>query len=155
EILLQDLQRRFPSRTMFRLYWLPLIAAQIALAKDQPLDAINALRAAEPVELGVPLSTQGPPCLYPVFVRGQAYLAAHQAAAAAAEFQKLLAHRGITWACPTGALAHLGLARSYALAGDAAKSRAAYRDFFSLWKDADVGIPILTKARSESSALPQ
>jgi len=82
--------------------WLPTIRAQVALVNQQPQQAIDMLQAAVPVELGASLSTQGPPCLYPVYVRGEAYLAAGQGSAAAAEFQKLIDHRGITWSCTTG-----------------------------------------------------
>jgi hypothetical protein len=91
--------------------------------------------------------------LYPVYVRGEAYLAARQGSAAAAEFQKLIDHRGITWSCTTGALARLGLGRAYALSGDAAKAKAAYQDFFALWKDADPDIPVLKQAKAEYAKL--
>src|SRR5262252_3791617 len=87
--------------------------------------------------------------LFPVFVRGQAYLAAHQGNTAAAEFQTILDHRGIVMNEPIGALAHLGLARAHALQGDTAKARAAYQDFLTLWKDADPEIPILKQAKAE------
>jgi len=86
-------------------------------------------------------------------VRGQAYLAAHQGNEAAAEFQKILDHRGVVINEPIGALAHLGLARSYALQGDAAKARTAYQDFLTLWKDADPDIPILQQAQAEYAKL--
>ena len=86
-------------------------------------------------------------------MRGQAYLAAHQGNEAAAEFQKILDHRGVVINEPIGALAHLGLARSYALQGDAAKARTAYQDFLTLWKDADPDIPILQQAQAEYAKL--
>src|ERR1700680_5058359 len=111
------------------------------------------LQAVLPVELGQPLSTQGSPCLYPVYVRGEAYLAAGQGSAAAAEFQKLIDYRGITWSCTTGALARLGLGRAYTLAGDKTKAHAAYQDFLALWKDADPDIPILKQAKAEYAKL--
>jgi eukaryotic-like serine/threonine-protein kinase len=149
ESLMQDLQKRFPFHTMVQSYWLPTTRAQIALVNKNPQQAIDMLQAAVPVELGIALSTQGPPCLYPVYVRGEAYLAAGQGSAAAAEFQKLLDHRGITWSCTTGALARLGLGRAYALAGDKTKAKTAYQDFFALWKDADLDIPILKEAKAE------
>ena len=91
--------------------------------------------------------------MYPVYVRGEAQLAAHNGAAAAAEFQKFLDHRGIVINFPLGALAHLGLARAYALSGDTAKARTAYQDFFALWKDADPDIPILKEAKAEYAKL--
>ncbi len=86
-------------------------------------------------------------------MRGEAYLAAHQGSEAAAEFQKILDHRGVVMNEPIGALAHLGLARAYALAGDTAKARAKYQDFFALWKDADPGIPVLKQAQREQAEL--
>jgi hypothetical protein len=86
--------------------------------------------------------------LYAAYLRGQAYLAAHNGTAAAAEFQKLLDHRGIVLNFPLGALAHLGLAHAYAFSGDTAKSKTAYQDFFALWKDADPDIPILKEAKA-------
>jgi tetratricopeptide (TPR) repeat protein len=153
ESLMQELQKRFPFHTMVQSYWLPTTRAQIALVNQQPQQAIDMLQGAVPVELGTPLSTQGPPCLYPVYVRGEAYLAARQGSAAAAEFQKLIDHRGITWSCTTGALARLGLGRAYALSGDAAKAKAAYQDFFALWKDADPDIPVLKQAKAEYAKL--
>ena len=91
--------------------------------------------------------------MYPVYVRGEAYLAAHQGSEAAAEFQKILDHRGIVLNEPIGALAHLGLARAYVLQGDAMKARPAYQDFLTLWKDADPDIPILIAAKAEYAKL--
>jgi eukaryotic-like serine/threonine-protein kinase len=87
--------------------------------------------------------------MYPVYVRGQAYLGAHQGSTAAAEFQKILDHRGIVLNEPIGALARLGLARSYALQGDSAKARTAYLEFLNFWKDADPDIPVLREAKAE------
>jgi tetratricopeptide (TPR) repeat protein/predicted Ser/Thr protein kinase len=153
ESLMQELQKRFPYHTMVRSYWLPTTKAQMALVNQQPQQAIDMLQGAVPVELGESLSTQGPPCLHPVYVRAGAYLAAGQGSAAASEFQKLIDHRGITWSCTTGALARLGLGRAYALAGDKTKAHAAYQDFFSLWKDADPDIPILKQAKAEFANL--
>jgi eukaryotic-like serine/threonine-protein kinase len=91
--------------------------------------------------------------LYPAYLRGQAYLAAHNGSAAATEFQKLLDHRGIVINFSLGALAHLGLARAYAVSGDTTKSRTKYQDFFALWKDADPDIPILKEAKTEYAKL--
>jgi hypothetical protein len=88
-------------------------------------------------------------CLYPVYVRAEAHLSTQQGVAAAAEFQKILDHRGLLWNCATGVLAHLGLARSYAMLGDTDKAKAAYQDFLTLWKDADPDIPILVEAKTE------
>ena len=91
--------------------------------------------------------------LYPVYVRGEAYLAAHQGSEAAAEFQKILDHRGIVLNEPIGALAHLQIGRAYAMQGDTAKAKAAYQDFLTLWKDADPDIPILIAAKAEYAKL--
>jgi hypothetical protein len=110
------------------------------------------LEAAAPYELGEPQQLQIG-TLYPAYVRGQAYLAVHNGNAAAAEFQKFLDHRGIVVNFPLGALAHLQLGRAYAMSGDAAKSKAAYQDFFTLWKDADPDVPILKEAKAEYAKL--
>ena len=91
--------------------------------------------------------------LYPAYVRGQAYLLAHNGPAAAAEFQKLLDHRGIVVNFVTGSLAHLQIGRAYAMAGETAKAKAAYQDFFNIWKDADPDIPILKEAKAEYAKL--
>jgi hypothetical protein len=91
--------------------------------------------------------------LYPTYLRGQAYLMAHNGTAAAAEFQKFLDHRGIVLNFSLGALGHLGLARAYVVSGDTAKAKAAYQDFFALWKGADPDIPILKEAKAEYAKL--
>jgi eukaryotic-like serine/threonine-protein kinase len=91
--------------------------------------------------------------LYPVFVRGEAYIAAHQGNEAAVEFQKILDHPGIVWTSPIGALAHLQVGRAYSLQGDIVKAKAAYQDFLTLWKDADPDIPILKQAKGEYAKL--
>jgi hypothetical protein len=91
--------------------------------------------------------------LYPAYIRGQAYVAAKNGTAAVVEFQKFLDHRGIVLNFPLGALAHLGLARAYALSGDTGKAKTAYQDFFGLWKDADPDIPILKEAKAEYAKL--
>jgi hypothetical protein len=95
------------------------------------------------------LGDVGTGTLYPAYVRGEAYLAAHQGSNTAAEFQKILDHRGIVLNLPIGAIAHLQIGRAYALQGDTAKARAAYQDFLTLWKDADRDIPILKEAKAE------
>src|SRR6202042_2355449 len=116
ESLAQDLGKRFPLDTQMRSLWLPAIQAQLALDKKNPASALTALQAAaSPVELGSISFVANISCLYPTYVRGEAYLAAGQGSAAAAEFQKILDHSGIVWNCWTGALAHLGVARANAL----------------------------------------
>jgi serine/threonine protein kinase/tetratricopeptide (TPR) repeat protein len=163
EPLAQDLGKRFPLDTQIQSLWLPAIQAQLALDKKNPALALNALQAASRVELGQINFAINISCLYPTYVRGEAYLAAGQGSAAAAEFQKILDHSGIVWNCWTGTLAHLGVARANALQSrtsqgadaDAARVRAlaAYKDFLTLWKDADPDIPILKEAKAEYAKL--
>jgi hypothetical protein len=160
--LAQDLAKRFPLDTQVQSLWLPAIRAQIALQNKNPAAALNTLLVS-PVELGQINFVANISCLYPTYVRGEAYLATEQGRAAAAEFQKILDHSGIVWNCWTGALAHLGLARANALQSrasqgadaDAARVRAlaAYKDFLTLWKDADPDIPILKEAKAEYAKL--
>ncbi|MGA7925501.1 MAG: protein kinase [Candidatus Sulfotelmatobacter sp.] len=157
--LAQNLGKRFPLSTQMRLLWLPAIQAQLALDRKNPALALNAFPAVTPIEFGLIQFCDSISCLYPVYVRGEVYLAAGQGSAAAAEFQKILDHSGIVWNCWTGALAHLGVARANALQSrtsqgadaDAARVRAlaAYKDFLALWKDADPDIPILKQAKAE------
>jgi serine/threonine protein kinase/tetratricopeptide (TPR) repeat protein len=149
----QDLSKSLPLHTLIQSYWLPTVQAQIALSSKDPAGAIERLRAATSMELGLPFSNSFNSCLYPVYLGGQAYLAAGQGNPAAAEFQKILDHRGLVWNCATGALARLGLGRAYVMSGDSAKARAAYQDFFALWKDADPDIPILKEAKAEYAKL--
>jgi eukaryotic-like serine/threonine-protein kinase len=163
ESLAQDLEKHFPLDTQMQSLWLPAIQAQLALDKKNPALAPNALQAASPIESGQISFVVNISCLYPTYVRGEAYLAAGEAKAAAAEFQKILDHSGIVWNCWTGALAHLGVARANALQArtsqgadaDAARVRAlaAYKDFLTLWKDADLGIPVLKEAKTEYAKL--
>jgi eukaryotic-like serine/threonine-protein kinase len=161
--LAQDLGKRFPLDTQMQSLWLPAIQAQLALDRKNPAAALNAPQAVSPIELGEIAFVLNLSCLYPVYVRGGAYLAAGQGNAAAAEFQKILDHSGIVWNCWTGALAHLGVARANALQArtsrgadaDAARVRAlaAYQAFLTLWKDADPDIPILKQAKAEYERL--
>ena len=163
ESLAQELGKRFPLDTQMQSLWLPAIQAQLALDRKNATAALNALQAASPIELGVIPFGNNPSCLYPAYVRGEAYLAAGEGTSAAAEFQKILDHSGIVWNCWTGALAHLGVARANALQArssqgadaDAARVRAlaAYKDALTLWKDADPDIPILKQAKAEYAKL--
>ena len=163
EPLAQDLNKRFPLDTQMQSLWLPAIRAQLALNRNNPAAAISALQAASAIELGQIAFVANLSCLYPAYIRGEAYLAAGQGSAAAAEFSRILDHSGIVWNCWTGALAHLGLARANALQArtsqgadaDAARVRAlaAYKDFFALWKDADPAIPVLKQAKAEYAKL--
>jgi tetratricopeptide (TPR) repeat protein len=155
QALADDLEKRFPEDTSVRFSYLPTLHALFALSRGQSANAIELLQAAVPYELAVPgiKFFAGFGGLYPVYVRGEAFLAAHQGAEAAAEFQKLLDHRGIVLADPVGALAHLQLGRAYVLSGDKIKAKAAYQDFLTLWKDADPGVPILKQAQAEYAKL--
>jgi DNA-binding winged helix-turn-helix (wHTH) protein/tetratricopeptide (TPR) repeat protein len=156
ESLADEMQKRFPLDTVVNRYCLPTIRASIEINRSNPGKAIEILKAAAPSELGVASGD-------PIYVRGQAYLLLHEPGEAAVEFRKILDHRSIIANRPTFPLAHLGLARAYALQArsahgaeaDAAraKARAAYQDFFTLWKDADPGIPVLKQAKAEYSKL--
>src|SRR5437763_9058478 len=160
----QELSKRYPLDTQVQSLWLPAIQAQLALNRKDAAPAINRLQAALlPIEYGQINFVANISCLYPTYLRGQAYLAAEKDKEAAAEFQKTLDHSGIVWNCWTGALARLGAARENALQArtsqgadaDAARVRAlaAYKDFLTLWKDADPDIPILKEAKAEYAKL--
>jgi eukaryotic-like serine/threonine-protein kinase len=168
EALAKDLARDFPLDTQMQMLWLPSIRAQLALNKKDPGTAIGFLQptlrsGGGQLELGQIGFTLNMSCLYSVYIRGEAYLATGEGTAAAAEFQKIIDHNGIVWNCWTGALAHLGVARANALQSrtsqgadtDAARVRAlaAYKDFLTLWKDADPDVPILKDAKAEYAKL--
>jgi tetratricopeptide (TPR) repeat protein len=154
QALAGDLEKRFPQDTVIRFNYLPTLRAQSALhVPDGAAKAVEILDVTSPFELGVSGSSTFWTNLYPVYVRGEAFLASRQGTRAAVEFQRILDWRGVVVNEPIGALAHLGLARSYALAGDASKSRAAYSEFFALWKDADPNIPVLKAAKAEYAKL--
>jgi len=150
--IVEELERSYPSQTVLKVYWLPAIKAAIELNANNASQALVFLEAAAPYELGAPAQFQLG-TLYPAYVRGQAYLAAHNGNLAAGEFQKFLDHRGIVVNFPLGALAHLGLGRAYAMTGDTAKAKTAYQDFLAFWKDADPDIPILKEAKAEFAKL--
>ena len=147
-----DLMRRFPEDTIVQFNFLPVIRAATALSNGSPTKALEALAPAAPYELG---TIQGSATfeLYPIYLRGQAYLAAHQGSAAGTEFQKVLDHPGLVLNEPIAAQARLGLARAYALSGDPTRAKAAYQDFLTLWKDADPDVPILIQAKAEYAVL--
>jgi DNA-binding winged helix-turn-helix (wHTH) protein/tetratricopeptide (TPR) repeat protein len=163
ESLAQNLNKRYPLDTQTQSLWLPAIRAQLALNRKNPTDAVKSLQAASAIEFGQILFVANLSCLYPTYKRGEAYLAAGQGKEAAIEFQKILDHSGIVWNCWTGALAHLGVARANALQyrslqgadANAARVRAlaSYKDFLTLWKDADADIPILKQANAECAKL--
>jgi DNA-binding winged helix-turn-helix (wHTH) protein/tetratricopeptide (TPR) repeat protein len=156
--LTEDLSRRFPEDTIVRFTYVPMIRALVALNHGQPSKAIDLLQTAIPYEGGTPIEggsefLLGAGSLYPAYVRGLAYLASHQGAEAAGEFEKILDHRGIVLTDPIGALAHMQLGRAYALSGDNPKAKSAYQDFLTLWKEADPDIPILKRAKAEYAKL--
>jgi len=158
EALTEDLSRRFPEDTRVQFTYAPTLRALLALNRSQPSKAVELLQTTIPYEGGSPTVggseyLLGAGNLYPAYGRGLAYLAAHQGAEAAGEFQKIIDHRGIVISDPVGALAHLQLGRAYALSGDKTKAKSAYRNFLTLWKDADPDIPILQQAQAEYANL--
>jgi serine/threonine protein kinase/Tfp pilus assembly protein PilF len=164
ESLAQELNKTYPLDTQMQSLWLPAVHGQLVLNRKNPVAAIASLQpAVSPLEYGQIFFVTNLSCLHPTYIRGQAYLAAGQGKEAAVEFQKIIDHSGIVWNCWTGALAHLGVARANALQAknsqganaDLARSRAlaAYKDFVTLWKDADPDIPILKEAKSEYARL--
>jgi DNA-binding winged helix-turn-helix (wHTH) protein/tetratricopeptide (TPR) repeat protein len=150
--VVRDLDKQFPSDTMVNYYWGPTIRAATALNEKDPHAAIEALQATAPYELGSPPSALAN--LYPVYLRGLAYLETGQGQEAAREFRKIIDHRGVIVNFPTGALARLQLARAQLMMGDTENARKSYQDFLALWKDADQDIPILQQAKAEYRRLP-
>ena len=156
EPLADDLEKRFPEDTFVTFTYVPVLRALSALERGKPADSVDRLHVTLPYELAVNglnfnFYLGG---LYSAYVRGEALLAMHQYVEAAAEFQKILDHRGLVGADPIGALAHLQLGRTFAQSGDTARAKAAYQDFLTLWKDADADVPVLTQARAEFARLP-
>jgi len=145
-----SLKSRFPDDTIVKFNYLPTIYAQIALNDGDPARAIEFLRAATPYELGLAGTSNFSTYLYPVYVRGQAYLAAHQGAAATAEFQKILNWPGVVSNEPIGALAHLGLGRAHAVSGESKDARTSYNNFLTLWKNADSAFPFFSAVQAEA-----
>jgi tetratricopeptide (TPR) repeat protein len=149
--LAADLEKRFPEDTPAQFEYLPTLHALFALAHRAPSDAVERLQRAVPYDFAMPGTALFGKFggLYPAYVRGEAYLAGGRGQEAAAEFQKVLNHRGVVLADPIGALAHLQLGRAYASSGDSAKAKSAYEGFLTLWKDADPDLPILKQAKAE------
>jgi len=148
----KDLGKSSPENTLLNYYWLTTIRAAIELGHKNPAKALELLQPAGAYEMGYSVPFQFG-TMYPAYVRGEAYLALHQGSQAAAEYQKILEHRGIVLNCLNGVLAQLGLARAYVLQGHTVKAKAAYQDFLTLWKDADPDIPILKQAKMEYAKL--
>jgi DNA-binding winged helix-turn-helix (wHTH) protein/tetratricopeptide (TPR) repeat protein len=155
QALAAEMEKGFPEDSSVRFSYVPTIRAVLALNQAEPQRAVELLQVAAPHELGIPLSAVSGlfGAFYPIYVRGQAYLAAHKATEAASEFRKILDHPGIVVSDPIAALSHLQMGRAYALTGDSAKARSAYQDFFTLWKDADPDIPVLKQGESEYAKL--
>jgi tetratricopeptide (TPR) repeat protein len=147
EALAAEITKERPSDTIANVYVLPTIRAAVELDRNNPGKALEILQPVQPYDLS---NVRG---MLSAYERGQAYLQLRQGNEAAAEFQKLLDHPGVVLNSVLGALAHLQLGRAYAVAGDAGKARAAYQDFFALWKDADPDIPILKQAKAEYAKL--
>jgi tetratricopeptide (TPR) repeat protein len=150
EKLIGELAKEFPTDTLLNSVSIPAAQAIIEIERNNPAKAITALEPATPYDLG------GPPYgadYRPMYIRGEAYLRARDGAKAAAEYQKILDHRGIDPLNLVYNLAHLGLGRAYALQGDTAKARAAYQDFLAAWKDADPDVPVLKQAKAEYAKL--
>jgi len=153
--LTDDLANRFPEDTSVKFNYVPTLRALLALKHGSPSQAIELLQISVPYELGTQRSTIHGSfgALYPIYVRGEAQLAAGRGTEASDEFEKILNHRGIVLTDPVGVSAYLGLARAYAISGDTMKARHAYDEFLALWKDADPGITVLTQAKTEYAAL--
>ena len=153
QALTDAMASRFPEDTIVQCDYLPTLRARLELRRSRPQQALDALVAAVPCDLNLTsYSYYNWPNLYPVYVRGEAYLAANRGAEAAAEFEKILSHRGLVLNEPIAALARLQLGRAYVMAGDAVKGRTAYEHFLALWKDADPSVPILKQAKGEFAA---
>ena len=150
--LADDLEKRFPESTIVQFNYLPTIHAACFLGSREPGKATEALAASAPYELGGIVETFHF-VLYPVYLRGEAYLATKQGTAAVAEFQKILDHPGVVRNEPIGALVYWKLGQAYALSGGTSKARSAYNNFFTLWKDADPDIPVLKEAKAEYATL--
>ena len=148
-----DLDKRHPEDTLVQFNYLPTLSALFALQRNDPSKAIQALQNCAPYDLSPPRQLLG--ALYPIYVRGLAYLADHRGAEASQEFQKIVGHSGIVVSDPIGAMARLQLARAFLLAGDEAKARSSYEEFLKLWKDADPDVPILVGARKEFAIRPR
>lgn len=150
-----DLERRFPEDTAVRFNYEPTLRALLALKHGDPSQAVDLLQVSMPYELGEPPSSffgfYG--ALYPIYVRGEAYLALNRGPEAAREFQKIIDHRGIVVSDPIGALAHWQLGRAFVSSGENTKAKTVYGDFLTLWKDADSNIPILKQAKAEYAKL--
>jgi tetratricopeptide (TPR) repeat protein len=151
--LIEELSKEFPFDTLLNQVTLPTARAINSLQRNQPAQAIGALDSATPYELGAGSGARFAAGFWTISVRGESFLRLRDGAKAAAEYQKILDHRGLDPTNPLYSLAHLGLGRAYSLQGDTAKAKLAYQDFFALWKDADADVPILKTAKAEYEKL--
>jgi eukaryotic-like serine/threonine-protein kinase len=151
EKLIADLGKEFPSDTLLNQVKLPLARALNSLQRNQPAAALEAMNSAKPYELGAERQLAGD--FLAIFIRGEAFLHLRDGVKAAAEFQRILDHRGVDPTSVLFSLAHLGLGRAYALQGEMAKAKSAYQDFLAIWKDADTDVPILKTAKAEYEKL--
>jgi serine/threonine protein kinase/tetratricopeptide (TPR) repeat protein len=151
--LADDLNREAPLDTLLNFYWIPTIRAAVEIDRKNYERAVNLLQVASAYERGNVAGSQLIGTLYPAYERGEAYLKLGKGPQAATEFQKLIVNRGVVVNHILGALAHVQLARAYAMEGDAIRAKAAYQDFLTLWKDADPEIPILKAAKAEYAKL--
>jgi len=153
EKLTAHIAESYPLDTMAQKFWLPAASALIEMHRNAPVQAVHRLEVYSPFELAQP-GVQNPfGNMYPTYVRGLAYLKANQGDNAAKEFQKIIDHGGLVLNFIIGALAHLQLARAYAMMGDKDAARKSYQDFLTLWKDADPDIPIYRQAKAEYKKL--
>ncbi len=153
--LLKELESSNPVNTLLRSYWAPAIKASLDIQAGEPETAVSELGIVVPYELSQGATVNAALYMYPTYIRGQAYLAAGNGSAASTQFRKVLEHRGVTQNGLLGALSLLQLARAEVMMGDIAGARQQYQDFFSLWKDADNDIPVLTQARAEYAKLQE
>jgi eukaryotic-like serine/threonine-protein kinase len=150
EKILPDLAKTFPHDTILNSVWIPVARALAQTHANNPVKAVELLESARPYELGIGPNSCG---AWPLFYRAQAYLLAHDGQKAAAEYQRIIDHRGVDPGTPIQTLSGLGLARAYALQGDSAKARTAYQDFIAVWKDADTDVLVLKQAKAEYAKL--
>jgi tetratricopeptide (TPR) repeat protein len=151
-----ELEKRFPEDTFVKFTYVPVLRGSAAMGRGKPADAVERLHAALRYELavnGLNGNSHSMGGLHSAYVRGEALLAARQYAEAAAEFQKILSHRGLVGADPIGALAYWQLGKTFAVTGDKAKAKTAYERFLGLWKDADPDVPVLKRAKAEYAKL--
>ena len=151
--LINELESKNPTNTLVKFYWVPALRASLEIHAGNPQTAASLLETAAPYELSQDSNLTFMWAMYPVYIRGQAYLLAHKPGPAAEEFRKVLDHPGIVQNGVFGALSRLQLARAKVMMGDRDGGRKQYQDFLSLWKDADPDVPLLREAKAEYAKL--